>query len=51
VKFTPIAVKRIGEETAFVTGVKVGQQVVALGAHLLEDGETVRTGVQQEVAK
>lgn len=50
VTFTPIEVKRIGEETAFVTGIEVGQQVVALGAHLLEDGATVRTGVQQEVA-
>jgi len=51
VKFTPIAVKRIGEETAFVTGIEVGQHVVALGAHLLEDGAIVRTGVQQEVTK
>lgn len=51
VKFTPIAVKRIGEETAFVTGIEVGQQVVSLGAHLLEDGAVVRTGVQQEVTK
>ncbi|OBZ93480.1 hemolysin secretion protein D [Pararhizobium polonicum] len=51
IKFTPIAVKRIGEETATITGIEVGQQVVALGAHLLEDGDVVRTGVQQEVAK
>ncbi|MBM3095699.1 efflux RND transporter periplasmic adaptor subunit [Ensifer sp. T173] len=51
VKFTPIEVKRIGEETAFVIGVGVGQQVVALGAHLLENGATVRVASQQEVTK
>ena len=51
VAFTPIDIKRIGEETAFVTGIDAGQQVVALGAHLLQDGVTVRTGAQQEVAK
>ncbi|TDW20246.1 RND family efflux transporter MFP subunit [Rhizobium azibense] len=51
VKFTPIEVKRIGEETAFVTGVGVGQQVVALGAHLLENGAAVRVASQPEVTK
>ncbi|MBY5818345.1 efflux RND transporter periplasmic adaptor subunit [Rhizobium leguminosarum] len=51
VNFFPVEIKRIGEETAFVTGIGVGQQVVALGAHLLENGATVRTGVQQEVTK
>ncbi|GAK73208.1 putative efflux protein [Agrobacterium rubi TR3 = NBRC 13261] len=51
VKFTPIDVKRIGEENAFVTGIEVGQQVVALGAHLLENGTTVRVAAQQEGAE
>lgn len=51
VNFTPVEIKRIGDETAFVTGVGVGQQVVALGAHLLENGATVRIASQQEVAK
>ena len=51
VNFTPVEVKRIGDETAFVTGVGVGQQVVALGAHLLENGVTVRIASQQEVTK
>ncbi len=51
VNFTPVEIKRIGEETAFVTGVVVGQQVVALGAHLLENGESVRVASQQEVTK
>ena len=51
VNFTPVEIKRIGDETAFVTGVGVGQQVVALGAHLLENGVTVRIASQQEVTK
>jgi len=51
VKFTPIVVRQIGEETAFVSGIEAGQHIVALGAHLLEDGATVRTGAQQEAAK
>ncbi|MCQ1574510.1 efflux RND transporter periplasmic adaptor subunit [Neorhizobium galegae] len=51
VKFTPIKVQRIGEETVFVTGIGTGEQVVALGAHLLADGATVRVASQQEVTK
>ncbi|MCV9966941.1 efflux RND transporter periplasmic adaptor subunit [Pararhizobium sp. BT-229] len=51
VNFSPVEIKRIGEETAFVTGIGVGQQVVALGAHLLENGAAVRTSVQEEVKK
>jgi RND family efflux transporter MFP subunit len=51
VNFAPIEVKRIGEETAFVTGLDAGQQVVALGAHLLVNGTIVRTSGQEEAAK
>ncbi|WP_455296986.1 efflux RND transporter periplasmic adaptor subunit [Brucella pituitosa] len=51
VKFTPIEVKRIGEDTAIVTGIEVGQPVVALGAHLLENGATVRIASSQEVTR
>ncbi|WHO82973.1 efflux RND transporter periplasmic adaptor subunit [Rhizobium leguminosarum] len=51
VNFKPVEIKRIGEEMAFVTGIGVGQQVVALGAHLLENGATVRTAAQQRVTK
>lgn len=51
VTFTPVKVQQIGEETAFVTGIGIGQQVVALGAHLLDNGTTVRIASQQEVAK
>lgn len=51
VKFTPVEIKQIGEETAFVTGIDIGEQVVALGAHLLQNGAVVRTTSQQEVEK
>jgi RND family efflux transporter MFP subunit len=42
VRFMPVQIKRLGEETAVVTGISVGQPVVALGAHLLRDGAAVR---------
>ena len=51
VKFTPVEIKRISEETAFVTGIGIGEKVVALGAHLLENGAAVRFASQQEVTK
>ncbi|SES44818.1 RND family efflux transporter, MFP subunit [Rhizobium sp. NFR03] len=51
VTFKPVAVKRIGEETAYVTGLGIDEQVVALGAHLLVSGTIVRTGLQEEAAK
>ncbi|MBA8904189.1 efflux RND transporter periplasmic adaptor subunit [Phyllobacterium sp. P30BS-XVII] len=51
VKFTPVDVRRIGEETAFVTGIGIGEKIVALGAHLLENGAAVRIASQQEVTR
>lgn len=51
VKFNPVEIKRIGEETAFVTGIGIGEKVVALGAHLLENGAVVRIASQREVKK
>lgn len=51
VRFTPVQIKRLGEETAVVSGIEVGQPVVALGAHLLKDGASVRTSVQAEAAE
>lgn len=51
VTFKPVSVKRIGEETAYVTGLGIDEQVVALGAHLLVSGTIVRTGLQEEAAK
>jgi RND family efflux transporter MFP subunit len=51
VKFTPVKVRQIGEEAAFVTGIGIGEQIVALGAHLLDDGWSVRIASQPEVKK
>lgn len=43
ISFQPVQVRRLGEELATVSGnVHPGQQVVALGAHLLRDGQRVR---------
>jgi RND family efflux transporter MFP subunit len=43
VAFRPVAISRIGEEDTFLSsGVKPGEEVVALGAHLLLDGQHVR---------
>jgi len=43
VTFKPVSVANIGEEKAFISkGLKTGDQVVALGARLLHEGETVR---------
>jgi RND family efflux transporter MFP subunit len=48
VRFAPVQIKRLGEESAVVSGVEVGQPVVALGAHLLTEGATVRTSSKAE---
>ncbi len=50
VHFVPIQIKRLGSETAIVTGIELGQELVALGAHLLKDGAPVRTSLQSEAA-
>jgi len=42
VHFRGVKIERLGEENAIVSGVKSGEAVVALGAHLLTDGATVR---------
>ncbi|MGA1805118.1 efflux RND transporter periplasmic adaptor subunit [Rhizobium sp. HT1-10] len=44
VQFRAVKIEKLGEETAIVTDVKPGEQVIALGAHLLQDGASVRTG-------
>ncbi len=51
VKFTPVEIKQISEEMAFITGISIDEKVVALGAHLLENGAAVRIASQQEVTK
>lgn len=44
VTWRSIAVKQIDDEYAYVTGnLQNGDQIVALGAHLLQEGESVRT--------
>lgn len=50
VRFAPIQIKQLGGETAVVIGVELGQEVVALGAHLLKDGAPVSTGLRAEAA-
>ncbi len=52
VHFRAIKVERLGEEDAIVSGVKPGEDIIALGAHLLTDGASVRTTVEKaEVGK
>ncbi len=50
VRFAPVKIKRLGEETAVVSGLVIGEPVVALGAHLLRDGATVVTNAKAEVS-
>ena len=50
VSFQPVQVRQLGEELATISGnLHPGQQVVALGVHLLHDGERVRVETQGEV--
>jgi RND family efflux transporter MFP subunit len=43
VGFRPVTIRRLGGETAIVSGLEPGERVAALGAHLLHEGEAVRT--------
>ncbi|WP_426419732.1 efflux RND transporter periplasmic adaptor subunit [Bradyrhizobium genosp. A] len=47
VHFKPVQIRRIGEDNALVTGLDAGEPVVALGAHLLREGASVRTSIQK----
>ncbi|MGX5107618.1 efflux RND transporter periplasmic adaptor subunit [Enterobacter cloacae] len=48
VAWTPVRVLSVGEDAAQVTGgVKPGEKIVALGAHLLHEGEVVRLAAQR----
>jgi RND family efflux transporter MFP subunit len=48
VAFRPVRIDQIGAETAILSsGVSVGERIVALGAHLLHDGQHVRIGDAQ----
>ncbi|MFH1806806.1 MAG: efflux RND transporter periplasmic adaptor subunit [Pseudomonadota bacterium] len=50
VRFAPVEIKRLGEETVVVSGINEGERIVALGAHLLTDGTAIRTTLQTEEA-
>ncbi len=51
VSFRPVRVEKMGAEDALLRGgVKAGETIVALGAHLLSDGEAVRVAADKEVA-
>ena len=50
VNFRPLKVERLSEDSAIVSGLKAGETVVALGAHLLTDGEKIRTSVEKAEA-
>jgi RND family efflux transporter MFP subunit len=49
VAFRTVRVRRLTEEAALVSGVQAGERVVALGAHLLHQGERVFV-VEQRIA-
>jgi RND family efflux transporter MFP subunit len=49
VSFQPVQVRQLGEELATISGnLQPGQQIVALGVHLLHDGEHVRLEIKGE---
>jgi multidrug efflux pump subunit AcrA (membrane-fusion protein) len=49
VSWRPVQLQGLGDDVARVTGtLKSGEQVVALGAHLLHDGEAVRLAEQSD---
>lgn len=43
VHFRPVRLDRVTSETVVVSGISLGESVVALGAHLLHEGAQVRT--------
>lgn len=48
VTFRPVRIDQLGVETAILSsGVSVGERIVALGAHLLHDGQQVRAADAQ----
>ncbi|VVT47774.1 RND efflux system, membrane fusion protein KPN_02145 [Kosakonia radicincitans] len=51
VTWQPVQVVSLGDDAASVTGsLKPGEQVVALGAHLLHDGEAIRLAKQNDAS-
>jgi len=50
VSFQPVQVRQLGEELATIKGdLRPGQQIVALGVHLLHDGQRVRAETKAEL--
>src|SRR5438132_982182 len=50
VSFQPVQVRQLGEELATISGnLHRGQQIVALGVHLLHDGQRVRVETKAEL--
>jgi len=46
-----VEIRRLGQETAIVAGVAPGETVVALGAHLLHEGDRVRSAETRTAAQ
>jgi RND family efflux transporter MFP subunit len=46
VRFQPVTLVRLTSEAAVVSGLSSGDQIVSLGAHLLQEGAQVRTASQ-----
>lgn len=46
VRFQTVRLVRVSGETAVISGLGLGDPVVSLGAHLLQDGVRVRTGAE-----
>src|SRR5436305_3493737 len=52
VKFRPVQIDSIGQEEVVVShGVQAGEKVVALGAHLLHEGQVVNAAKEESYAK
>lgn len=49
VRFQPVRLVRVSGDTAVISGLGLGDPVVSLGAHLLQDGATVRTASESGV--
>ncbi|MFB2552043.1 efflux RND transporter periplasmic adaptor subunit [Ensifer soli] len=50
VRFVPVTIRQLAGDAAIVTGVDPGQEIVALGAHRLADGASVRIDRQAGAA-
>ncbi|HET6222950.1 MAG TPA: efflux RND transporter periplasmic adaptor subunit, partial [Dongiaceae bacterium] len=51
VSLRAVQVRRFAEETAIVSGVNAGERIVALGAHLLHEGERVHVADDSVAAR